>query len=834
MSDNTRPQTWEIVNEEKLDVLETGKRESLDNLLDILDSKLNFPFRISLSGSVLTVHESEFQTYKSDESEWGGKVKSFKIATSPIQGIYKFLGDSTLDMTTGVTTGDFVTGVASTCPALGAGQYVWMALQATSEGKINVSWGNPNSNVALATYPAFVVGTSICLVKLYTTAPSLLGAWGTFDTVAPENIVIFKGSGGSAGGGGSDFVPMYKSSIEFRLLSTQGREVRFNEKYFSIAEDLDFLFQVVDGRYYICIDTNQTYGTISNGNKATYIVITQLDPNDVNFPANLVALGWYQVIGGSVSQANLGTYSTRETDTLPSNLHFVPYFISSTTFGINTTLGKYVFVNGQYYGLDRDVSLSLNTASGDGKYFICMSTHSDNASGLIPLGTESNYFVMTKKSPTGNDFNPYYAPIGEYEVIGGVVDVNSFQGYSTREIISWVYGIPNVKRRSTTLYASGIGSFEHALNNIPTAINYHYWNSSILRFDELDRNNIETYFDLNFVYYNIPSFPTLPWNVGDYVIIEVIYYAYTEDGGFASPKTDYGTGWYSATPPNTILHPLIYRPKHITLELHDTITNTYWVEDGNQYVDKNAGGIETNQVTFDWTALPTLSGTLLMRITMHLSKLSAGSFEAAKLEKGVVAVTGNTSTAISPDILLTAADVNFAATINQSITGNLRVLVTESITVTDIQEITVPNISFDMLPGTFIYFNRATFAPQSIVRFSGSGFEVENIRISITGDTNEGLEINAVGTVKNCVIRHTATNKLESAVGIRWNSATNDAFLCTITGTVDYSGTGKINYVVNEDDSPGHSYLGSTTPAEGDMRPKIMLSGKYFTSYRHP
>ena len=95
MSDATRPQTWELVNESSLESLETGSRESIDNLLDILNSKINFPFRISLSGTVVTVHESELQTLRTDDSEWGNAENSFKYATAPIDGQYKKLVEST-------------------------------------------------------------------------------------------------------------------------------------------------------------------------------------------------------------------------------------------------------------------------------------------------------------------------------------------------------------------------------------------------------------------------------------------------------------------------------------------------------------------------------------------------------------------------------------------------------------------------------------------------------------------------------------------------------------------------------------------------------------------
>lgn len=841
MSDNTRPQTWEIINQKPLLVLETGDRESLDNAFDILDSKLNFPFRVSLTGSVITVHESEFQTYRSDGSEWGGTLNSFKVATSPIQGMYKVLGDSTLSMSNGLTTGDFSTGVTSSCPALFIGQYIWLALLVNTSGKIGVSWGNPHATLSLATYPTFPEGTAICLIKLKANSNNTAGIWGSFETVLPEDIIMFKGSGGGGSGGSTDFVPVYKSSTEYRFVSTQGRQVRFNERYFSIAEDLDFYYGSTNGRYYICLDTNKTYGVISDSNKSTYFVTTQLDPNSESFPLNLVALGWYTVSSGLVSQTDLGVYSTREVDTLPPNLHFVPYLLNTSTCGINTTQGRFSLINGRYYGLDHDVSITLDTAH-DGMHYICLNTgvidsFGNSASGLIPTygNNDSDFFVITQKIPGTNDFDPHYAALGQYNVISGILETDSFQGYSTREIISWVYGLPNIKRKFTTDYSFGFKTFAHNLDTIPSSISYHYYHASTLRFEEIDRYSVENSFDKTTVDYTLPHTPSFPWDAGDYVITEVLSYDYSTDGGFASPKTDYTTGWFFSTPASTLPHSLVDRPKNITLEFNDTIKNTFWVEDGNQYIDKNMGGLEGNQVSFDWTSLPVLSNSLKMRITMNLSKTSAGSFVAGKLERGVVSTTGGLATAITPDLILTSADTNFAHIINQSITGNIKVLVTESIQVTSTQEITVPNVSFDMIPGTYI--DSGVTSLTSVVKLSGTGYEVENIRILSSADTGDGLEINAEGIVKNCLIKHDGQlgGKFESAIRVNLNVVTGDAFLSTIIGRTECVNGGVFHYIINEASSASpsiHDYHGELTPSEGDMRPKIVVSGKYTTAYR--
>ena len=139
MSENTRPQTWQIVNEEPIEVLETKSRESLDNLLDILGTKVDFPFRVTLEGKDLTVHTSEFVTKRSDGSEWGGTENSFRVATSPIQGIYKKFEDSTISLDSGIVAsgGSFSEGISVSCPNLLEGQYVYLGFQATSNGSLS-------------------------------------------------------------------------------------------------------------------------------------------------------------------------------------------------------------------------------------------------------------------------------------------------------------------------------------------------------------------------------------------------------------------------------------------------------------------------------------------------------------------------------------------------------------------------------------------------------------------------------------------------------------------------------------------------------------------------
>lgn len=180
-------QTWQMVNQNPLTVLETKSRERLDNLNTILDSKLDYPFRVSIEGSTLTVKSSEIQTIKSDGND--GFENSFKISSSPIQGVYKKIPESTINFFTGETTGVFsnISGI----PDMNPDNYVWAGIELREDGKFYVYWGEQAEDIENATFPLFKTGDSICLVLLKGFEN---GGFWKFDDLIPENIILFKES----------------------------------------------------------------------------------------------------------------------------------------------------------------------------------------------------------------------------------------------------------------------------------------------------------------------------------------------------------------------------------------------------------------------------------------------------------------------------------------------------------------------------------------------------------------------------------------------------------------------------------------------------------------
>ena len=155
-------QTWQLVNEDSLEVLETTNREPLDNFNVILDTKLDFPFRVSLVDSVLTIHTSEVQTFMSDES--GGNVFSYRAATSPIQSQYVKFDECTLDVLGGAISG--LPLVGSTSPIMSPSFFVWLGFEAKSDGKIYMNWGNPSISALGTSFPVFTNGIAIATVLL--------------------------------------------------------------------------------------------------------------------------------------------------------------------------------------------------------------------------------------------------------------------------------------------------------------------------------------------------------------------------------------------------------------------------------------------------------------------------------------------------------------------------------------------------------------------------------------------------------------------------------------------------------------------------------------------
>ena len=383
-----------------------------------------------------------------------------------------------------------------------------------------------------------------------------------------------------------------------------------------------------------------------------------------------------------------------------SGTDLVPAFSSTTQFTVQATGGNKVRLNNKYYTLTNDLTITPTVATAT--YYICVDT-------TQPEGeVTGSYIVVSTIAPSSASFNGNYAVIGE--LVSNAGSITSVSGYSTREMCSWVNELPNIKRASEQKTVLGSYTLTTGFAAVPSIVTYRYWDDSASVFYDFSRSSIEVSCSTSVVNYTIPADPVIIFDAGDYFEVEAFYYNY-QGTGFASPKTDSISGWYTSTPANTVAHSLGMRPLAIMLEFNRS--GIYSVEDGSQYIDKASGGTEATQVTFDWSGLEVLSASNQMRISFHGSKLSAGAFTASTVESGTVTVTGLTTTVESPDLVLTSAHTSFATQINALADDSL-VYLSQSVTVTAQQEIT-KRIRFKRKPGAKVI---CATAVTSIVKFS--------------------------------------------------------------------------------------------------------------------
>jgi len=422
----------------------------------------------------------------------------------------------------------------------------------------------------------------------------------------------------------------------------------------------------------------------------------------------------------------------------------VPVYKDASTYTIQSTGGARLLINGKYYDASADIDVSFDTSS-DTTWYICLD--SDFAEGALAAGA----FVETTVAPDSSSRNPKYVYLGEYEVSGSAVVQSSFNGYSIREMISWANGLNNIKRGSEQKTAAGTYTFTHGLGKLPDRVEYRYWDNSASKFHSVDRGSVESSYTSTGITYIIPN-GVYDFNTSDY--FEVVAYIWDPVGeGFASPKSDDSTDWYTSTPANTVSHALSGMPRAVKLEFNDTVAGTYWNRDGDQYVNAASGGLEATQVTFDWTGLPALSANLKMKIHFFLSEVSAGAFEATFTTLGTVKILGDTTTVLTPDLILDSSHTTFATQVN-ALADNSVVYLKESVTITANQDIT-KKINFNCALGAKII---CATSITSMVKFSADCV-IDHIEIESQEDITNGIEFGADFIVKSSKFTQNAGGK---------------------------------------------------------------------------
>jgi len=204
--------------------------EQLDNQMSLIEDKLNLPLDVTLSGTVLTIEPSIKQKLESDGAD--STQNQYKWRVPHLSGIEVNTAQSTIDLTDGSVTGDFLNPPSSV--SMTASYYIQMGIEYRTDGKFHVVWGIEAATKvgAQANYPAFSKKKALPVLLAILQDDGTGGTWN-FSTPAKEDIAKFPvGSGGGGGGGDGAF-------YEFAIRQEQGNFAFRAEQYFESIATID-------------------------------------------------------------------------------------------------------------------------------------------------------------------------------------------------------------------------------------------------------------------------------------------------------------------------------------------------------------------------------------------------------------------------------------------------------------------------------------------------------------------------------------------------------------------------------------------------------------------
>jgi len=178
--------------------LSTIAGEELDNLMTLLNDKLDFPIDISISGYVITIEAGIKQKLESDSLD--GTQNSFKWRLPHIESVSIDPAESTIDLSDGSTTGDFINNPSSSV-SLTSSYYIQMGVELRQDGKYYVIWGDEAATSGATTFPGFSKSKAI---PVFIGILQDDGTGGTWNLSSPSksDIQIMKGAAGGGGGAG--------------------------------------------------------------------------------------------------------------------------------------------------------------------------------------------------------------------------------------------------------------------------------------------------------------------------------------------------------------------------------------------------------------------------------------------------------------------------------------------------------------------------------------------------------------------------------------------------------------------------------------------------------
>ncbi len=194
--------------------LRTVDRDSVQNAVDILNNLLDTQCKVTISGAVITIGSSEVQMVRSDGDY--GTTNADKIGIAPIASKYTALVASTLDVSTGVVTGDFQTG-QPIAPSMSVGEYIAVALELRTDKKWYLVWGIPQvvkiNTLAEANSPVFSPSSPLKRAIIVLQKGGA-GDWSFSNPSETDLINLQMGGGGTGSGDANSIVEDYKDYLD--------------------------------------------------------------------------------------------------------------------------------------------------------------------------------------------------------------------------------------------------------------------------------------------------------------------------------------------------------------------------------------------------------------------------------------------------------------------------------------------------------------------------------------------------------------------------------------------------------------------------------------------
>jgi hypothetical protein len=193
-------QTWQISDKTARSNIGSTNNEELDNVLTLVDDKLSSPLKASINSNTITISASVKQNLESDGAD--GTQSSFKERLPVIGGLdYSTITSSTIDLTSGITTGVFASN-----PAVTANYYIQMGIVLRSDKKLYVIWGTEASSLGSTTVPNFT-GDDVQILVLKLKNSGTTGTW-LFNTPVKTDLEVIDIS--------------FSSAVHAQLTSTHG------------------------------------------------------------------------------------------------------------------------------------------------------------------------------------------------------------------------------------------------------------------------------------------------------------------------------------------------------------------------------------------------------------------------------------------------------------------------------------------------------------------------------------------------------------------------------------------------------------------------------------